>query len=529
MAKDKTLKKWFEYLKRWHKIKENFDFKNPLNHTKEIFQFKYELKQELKEPRFLKIADSWYSHNAVDYIEHWIITYDPKRGLGITPFILFPKQIEFIDWVTTRLENKESGLVEKTREVGMSWMAIAWSVWAWKYRKNSKIGFGSRKASLVDTQGDLDSIFEKIRLVLRNIPPELLPLKFSVKKHTPEMRIINPENQNSITGEGGDNIGRGGRNSIYFKDESAFYERADKIEAALSENTDVQIDISTPNGVGNPFHKKRFSGNIEVFTFRWTDDPRKDQKWYNERVKKLGSHVVAQEIDINYEASLSNVVIPNKWVMCAVALNLKIRDNQPKIGAFDVAGGGVDKNAYPLRQDSTILKIHQWNDSDSVSATHEAVRLGTEDEIETLYLDPIGVGDGAVGTLRQNPPPFDWYGVDSRHSASEEYFEHEEKLCIDKFINKRAELWWKMRRRFEKTFEYVTKNVKHPHYELISIPNDPTLISELSSPLYFHRDNGKLKIESKEDMRKRGVASPNMADAVVIAFADEYSDFLGYL
>jgi phage terminase large subunit len=215
--------------------------------------------------------------------------------------------------------------------------------------------------------------------------------------------------------------------------------------------------------------------------------------------------------------------------MCAVDLKLAIRPNKPKIGAFDVAGGGVDKNAYPLRQDSTIKKIIQWNDSDSVSATHEVVRLGTEDGIETLYLDPIGVGDGAVGTLRQNPPPFEWFGVDSRHRPSDDFFEEEEKLCSDKFINKRAELWWKMRRRFERTYEYVHKGVQHPHSEMISIPNDPQLITELSSPLFFYRDSGKLKIESKEDMRRRGVASPNMADAVVMCFADEYSDFLDWL
>lgn len=526
---DKTLKKVIGYLARWQIIKKAYDFKNPQANIKDIWQFKKDLTEELRDARFLKYLDTYYADAPVDFIEHWIVTYDPKRGLGITPFVLFPKQEEFVEWVTELLKNKESGLVEKTREVGMSWMAIAWSTWAWRYKKNTKIGFGSRKASLVDTQGDLDSIFEKFRLVLGYIPSALLPFNFSVKKHTPEMRILNPENSNSITGEGGDNIGRGGRNTIYFKDESAFYERAEKIEAALSENTDVQVDISTPNGVGNPFHKKRFSGNIKVFTFRWTDDPRKDETWYNSRVKKLGSTVVAQEIDINYEASLSNVVIPNKWVLCAVELVLKVRKEEPKIAGFDVAGGGVDKNAYPLRHDSTILRVIQWNDADSVSATHEAVRLGTEDEIEMLYLDPIGVGDGAVGTLRQNEPPFEWYGVDSRHRPSDDFFENEDKLCSEKFINKRAELWWKMRRRFERTYEYVTKGVQHKHEEMISIPNDPQLITELSSPLYFYRDNGKLKIESKEDMRKRGVASPNMADAVVMCFADEQSDFLGYM
>jgi phage terminase large subunit len=64
-------------------------------------------------------------------------------------------------------------------------------------------------------------------------------------KHMSYMRIVNPENGATITGEAGDNIGRGGRKTIYFKDESAHYERPDKIEASLSENTRVQMDISS--------------------------------------------------------------------------------------------------------------------------------------------------------------------------------------------------------------------------------------------------------------------------------------------
>ena len=51
------------------------------------------------------------------------------------------------------------------------------------------------------------------------------------------MRIVNPQTGASITGESGDNIGRGGRKLCYFKDESAWYERPEKIEAALADNT----------------------------------------------------------------------------------------------------------------------------------------------------------------------------------------------------------------------------------------------------------------------------------------------------
>ena len=106
-----------------------------------------------------------------------------------------------------------------------------------------------------------------------------------------------------IKGEAGDNIGRGGRSSIYFKDESAFYERPDKIEAALSQNSDVKIDVSTPNGTGNPFYRKRHGGQIPVFTFHWRQDPRKDQAWYDNQKRILDPVILAQEVDIDYTSS----------------------------------------------------------------------------------------------------------------------------------------------------------------------------------------------------------------------------------
>ncbi len=514
-----------DFLARWWDIKSRFDFKNPRLSTKEIFLFRVDLHKEIEDnPYSLAILRSYYRSNPIDFIEHWCLTYDPKRGLGMTPMVLFPKQEEFVHWLQDRITNKESGLVEKCREVGMSWLSLDFAIWAFIFTKDFKAGFGSRKADLVDKLGDVDSIFEKMRMVLAHIPKELLPLGFSLKKDTPYMQIRNPENGNSITGEGGENIGRGGRNSIYFKDESAFYEQPDKIEASLSENTDVQIDISTPNGVGNPFYKKRMSGEIPIFTFRWTDDPRKDQKWYDERVRKLGSLIVAREIDISYEASIDNITIPHKWVMSAVNLELEIKPNTPKIGGFDVAGGGVDKNALSIRQDSTVQSIEQWNDSDSVSATYEMITRANQNDIEAVYYDDIGVGDGAKGTLNQQSQSFEHIGISASSSPSDTMFEFEDKSCKEKFLNLRAEMWWKLRRRFEKTFDYLDKGIDYPHSELISIPNDPQLIKELCTPLYFFKDNGKIKIESKREMRARGVASPNMADAVIMSFGDDFNN-----
>ncbi|MDT9693866.1 hypothetical protein Q5762_37205, partial [Streptomyces sp. P9(2023)] len=76
------------------------------------------------------------------------------------------------------------------------------------------------------------------------------PKGLKPKDHLTFMKCINLENGSTITGESGDNIGRGGRKSMYFKDESAHYERPEKIEAALGDNTNVQVDISSVNGLG---------------------------------------------------------------------------------------------------------------------------------------------------------------------------------------------------------------------------------------------------------------------------------------
>ena len=77
-----------------------------------------------------------------------------------------------------------------------------------------------RKELLVDRLGDMDSIFEKIRYTVKMLPGFLLPRGFDLNKNCSYMKLLNPETNSSITGEAGDNIGRGGRKLIYFKDEA---------------------------------------------------------------------------------------------------------------------------------------------------------------------------------------------------------------------------------------------------------------------------------------------------------------------
>ncbi|HEU4754371.1 MAG TPA: hypothetical protein VFU47_14785, partial [Armatimonadota bacterium] len=93
------------------------------------------------------------------------------------------------------------------------------------------------------------------------------------------------------------------------------------------------------------------------------------------------------------------------------------------------------------------------------------------------------------------------------------------KTSKERFLNLRAELWWLLRARFERAYECRELGVMHPPEDMISIPDLPALIADLSLPLYQRTETGKIKLESKAEMRKRGVKSPDYGDSLAYTMA----------
>lgn len=493
--------------------------------------------REDKSGRLLKGLRKYYRAHPADFMNDWMWTYDPRRvSVGLPPnipFLLFDKQRDFINWLYEDLMlQRRSGLAEKSRDMGVTWLCMGFGVWGWAFVPGIKISYGSRKEALVDRMGDPDSIFEKGRMIIDMLPAEFKPASYSPRKHAPHLKIMNPENGATLTGEAGDNIGRGGRSSVYFKDESAFYERPEKIEAALSQNAEVKVDVSTPNGAGNPFYNKRMNGVLPVFTFHWKEDPRKnyyDEKtgtypWYEKQKAEIDNPVIiAQEIDIDYEASTEDLVIPPEWVRAAVELDIPATGLP--VASLDVADDeGRDTNALALGTGPVITTVQEWNGIDTTLTTRKAHALAREYGAGLIVYDSIGVGAGVKGEATSGQlagvrfVPFDagarplpgWYVPPTKEGRG---IKNE-----DLFTNLRAHAWWNLRTRFEKTYRYVNGDHSIPADELISIPNDAQLISELSRPKWEQTETGKIRIEGKKKMRDRGIPSPNKADAVMQRF-----------
>lgn len=483
-----------------------FNWKNP-DYTPVYAERIKRINALRQDKNLVPAVKAFYKDNPVHFIHDFGMTFDPRLaeiGKQTTfPFLLFPKQIEFIQWLNARWRSREDGLCEKSRDMGVSWLCAGFGVWMFLFYEGTVVGFGSRKEEYVDSIGDPKSLFVKIRQFLLLLPPEFQPAKWDVKKHAPHMKIINPENESTIIGEAGDNIGRGARTSIYFKDESAHYDHAESIDAALSQTSNCKIDLSSVNGEGNQFHRKRHSGKIPVFVFDWHDDPRKDQAWYEREKQKIDNpKTVAQEIDRDYSASITDSFIPGDEV--TVAMSKGPADIQPmgrlRVGV-DVARFGDDKSAIAIRRGRVCLKIETREKKDTVQVASwvREVLSAFREMPEQIAVDTIGVGAGVADILRG------WFP---------------DRVMSNRTIKTVMDVNFSLR--MDNGHDY---NLRAFCYRELrewikgcSLPNDQELRTDLTALRYDFK-SGELIIESKDDAKKRGVKSPDRADALAVTFA----------
>ena len=118
----------------------------------------------------------FYRENPADFINDWGIIVSPKNVElnlpAVVPFLLYPKQREWIEWVYDHWRGQKPGLTEKTRQMGFSWLAMAMSCTLCLFYDGMVIGVGSRKQDYCDIIGDPKSLIEKGRLFMRNLPQE---------------------------------------------------------------------------------------------------------------------------------------------------------------------------------------------------------------------------------------------------------------------------------------------------------------------------------------------------------------------
>lgn len=474
--------------------------------------------------------------SCLDFINRYVFTYDPRRSENkAVPFFLFPKQEDYIRWLFNLYKDRKNGMVDKCRDVGATWCFIAFSVWLLLFQKETSVGLFTYKADEVDKLGDISTLFGKARHIINKLPQE-----FRQGVTTNYFYIKNNENKSDIAGASGDNPGRGGRRSVIFKDESAFYTHAEMVEAALSEVSDCIIDISTHQGTNTLFYSKIISGKTPVFVFNWQDNPVHTQEWYDTKKAKAISegmfHIFQREIERNPGASIENTVIPFEWMNDTLKSTIEIRGK--RIAGLDVADEGSDTNALCIMDGNCLEYLNEWGGLDTTQTADKAFWQCVEMKVEELRYDNIGVGAGVKGEINRlieeikNIHESDrtenqkwalkikvvgWSAAGAVIRPNEQ--DYSDKANWELFENAKSQAYWKIREEFRCTFRYVN-NQQTDETKLLFLKNTGLLFTkftnEICQPQFNLSASGKIVINKKPQGRK----SPNLLEAFLIARAE---------
>lgn len=220
------------------------------------------------------------------------------KTAGVLPFKLYPYQRLLLE----RLGAADGNLlIEKSRQMGLSWLLMAFQLWAVLFRPGFTALNVSRKQEEVDDRTPR-SLFGKLRFMYDRLPPFLRPAEVD----SAFMRFAVPELDSFVRGESAnDDAGRGGTFSFVLVDEAAHIDNAGTMWLALKQSSPCIVLNSTPNGKGNLFARVRFDrdSSFEMVRVHWREHPERDDAWYAAATKDMTEEEIGQELEISYEKS----------------------------------------------------------------------------------------------------------------------------------------------------------------------------------------------------------------------------------
>ena len=263
--------------------------------------------------------------------------------------------------------------------------------------------------------------------------------------------------------------------------------------------------MTTPGAVwiafGNPTRNTgRFFECFNRFKHRWTHmqvdsrtckkaDKATIQNWIDDYGED--SDYVRVRVKGAFPRASDRQFIATDIVNQCLKYEAKGYEFQPKLMGVDVARFGDDQSCIVLRQGRKVTQIRKYRDMDVMRLARIVVDFANEERPDAIFIDAVGLGAGVVDAVRQ-------LGISciEVNAGSGD--------CHPKYRNKRAEMWGEMRNWLKMGAE---------------IPDDKELIQDLTAPEYTYTNTQRLQLERKVDMKKRGLSSPDIGDALALTFS----------
>lgn len=442
-------------------------------------------------------------------LEDFVATYgsDPvafvNEVLGAKPLSY---QAEFLDAIASgeRRISVRSGH-GTGKSTAASW-AMLWFV---------LLRFPNKVVVTAPTSGQLfDALFAELKRWINELPPQLQVL-LTVKSDRVELsaaaseafisaRTSRAETPEALAGVHSDHV------MLVIDEASGVPEQVFEAAAgSMSGHSAVTIMLSNPTRSSGTFFESQTRLAEHWWTRRWScvDSPLVSDDFVNEMRERYGEDSNAFRIRVLGEFPLGDddTVIPYHLADAARHRDIERSDNERPVWALDVARFGNDSTVLLKRAGSVVYEILVWNGVDLMGTVGrvkaEFDGLPASKRPQVILVDSIGLGAGVVDRLRELGTPVRGVNVAEAPSAKETY------------TNLRSELWFRVKGWLE------DRSCK--------LPDNDRLISELTTIRYKFTSGGKMAVESKDEMRRRGLKSPDLADALCLSLALDDAIMLG--
>lgn len=456
-----------------------------------------------------------------------------KSGRSI-PFKLNQAQSYLHQRLETQLaENKRvRAVILKGRQQGCSTYIQA------RYFHKVITGQGQKAFILTHEQDATKNLFEMTKYYYENLPKGLCPE--AERSSAKELKISKYDGSYSVGTAGNKGVGRSQTIQLMHGSEVAFWANAEEhargVLQAVSDDHGTEIILeSTANGMGNYFHGmwlQALSGasEFQAIFLPWYWQPEykrfdtgfkvdEDEQvlldaynhdgltvehlaWRRMKIMSLskdigaGTELFKSEYPMNAEEAFRNA-IDNVFISSQYVLKARMNDvdsDANLIIGVDPAIANSDRTAIIRRKGRLAYNLDAFRNSNTMETVGRIRQIIELERPTRVFIDCIGIGAGIVDRLREMGFS-QVVGVNVSRSAN----------LKDKFKNLRAELWHDMR-------DWLCQELP------VQIPDSDELHGELCSLGYKYNSNGQLQIESKDDLRARGMPSPDCADALALSF-----------
>ncbi len=255
-----------------------------------------DIKEVIKQ-EYLKCAQ-----DPVYFLKKYAVIQHPLKGK--VPFALYPFQEASIK----DFKNHNYNIILKARQLGISTLTAGYSLWMMTFQTDKNI------LVIATKQDTAKNLVTKIRVMHANLPSWVR--SSCVEDNKLSLRYSNGSQVKAISST--EDAGRSEALSLLVIDEAAFIDKINTIWTAAQSTLSTGgqcIALSTPNGVGNWFHKtwvgaEEGSNDWNMIKLHWTVHPEREQKWRDEQDKLLGPSGAAQECDCDFITSGQGVIDP---------------------------------------------------------------------------------------------------------------------------------------------------------------------------------------------------------------------------